>query len=371
MSERTMYQRERSAAGARLARAIHLEQLGRYQDARTLLGEELASDPDNATAAAYLADACLSLGDFRAAADAADAALRVRPDSEFGLRARALARNALGEEGAAVAAARRAVELGPDSAANYRVLATVTRADPEVAMPAVERALELTPENANLHWLRGSILLQQSKAGLRTSSQAAAAFGRALDIDPAHPAAAHDLAIVRLRSGRLGAAAGGLLRVGELDPAAMGPLVRRNIGLVVHRALVRVHLLMFLVVGAVLLCGSAPETANSRTLDIVTGPGRVIGLTGLAVVLAVVLFGLRSVPRRQWPSVWSALRTDVVSIARVLLLCVIFLLVLLGIGTGSADPIGIAMPCVVFGALALQILRWIIRSVKETHHAPA
>ncbi|WP_194816892.1 tetratricopeptide repeat protein [Nocardia sp. XZ_19_385] len=362
---------ERPVASTRFTRAIHLEQLGRYADARKLLAEELASDPDNATAAAYLADSCLSLGDFRAAAAAADAALRVEPDSEFGLRARALARNALGEAGAAESAARRAVELGPDSAANFRVLAAVTRSDPEVALPAIQRALELTPENANLHWLRGSILLQQSKAGMRTAGQAAAAFSRALDIDPEHPAAAHDLAIVRLRSGRLGAAADGLLRVGELDPAAMGPLVRRNIGLVVHRALVRLHLLMFLVVGAVLLFGAAPETSGSRTLDIVTGPGRLIGLAGLAVVVAVVIFGLRSVPRRQWPSVWSVFRTDVVSIARVLLLGAIFLLVLLAIGTGSADPIGVAMPCVVFGALALQFLRWIIRSVKERRHAPA
>ncbi|MBP2187938.1 tetratricopeptide repeat protein [Nocardia goodfellowii] len=362
---------EGSVASTRVARAIHLEQLGRYADARTLLAEELASDPDNATAAAYLADSCLSLGDYPAAAAAADAALRVRPDSEFGLRARALAQNALGEERAAAAAARRAVELGPDSAANYRVLATVTRTDPAVALPAIQRALELTPQNANLHWLRGSILLQQSKAGLRTSGQAAESFGRALDIDPAHAAAAHDLAIVRLRAGRLGAAADGLLRVGELDPAAMGPLVRRNIGLVVHRALVRLHLLMFLVVGAVLLFGAAPETTGSRTFDVVTGPGRSIGLAGLAAVVAVVIFGLRSLPRRQWPNVWSTLRTDVVSIARVLLLCVVFLLVLLAIGTGSADPIGVAMPCVVFGALALQILRWILRSVKERRHAPA
>lgn len=357
--------------GTRLARAIHLEQLGRYQDARTLLAEELASDPDNATAAAYLADSCLSLGDYRAAAAAADAALRVKPDSEFGLRARALAWSGLGEPDTAAAAARRAVEIGPDSAANYRVLATVTRSDPEVALPAVTRALELTPDNANLHWLRGSILLQQSKAGLRTSSQAAAAFGRALDLDPEHPAAAHDLAIVRLRAGRLGAAADGLLRVGELDPATMGPLVRRNVGLIVHRALVRLHLLMFLVVGAVLLFGSAPEAASARTVDIVTRPGRLIGVVGLAVVVAAVVLGLRSLPRRQWPSVWSAFRADVVSVARVLLLCVVFLLVLLAVVTGSADPIGIAMPSVVFGALALQILRWTIRAVKERRHVPA
>ncbi|MFC9892961.1 tetratricopeptide repeat protein [Nocardia sp. NPDC127579] len=362
---------EGSATGTRLARAVHLERLGRYRDARTLLAEELASDPDNATAAAYLADSCLSLGDYPAAASAADAALRVRPDSEFGLRARALAQSGLGDPDAAAAAAWRAVEIGPDSAANYRVLATVTRSDPQVALPALARALELNPDNANLHWLHGSILLQQSKAGLRTAAQAATAFSRALDIDPEHAAAAHDLAIVRLRSGRLGAAADGLLRVGELDPATMGPLVRRNIGLIVHRALVRLHLLMFLVVGAVLLFGSAPEAASARTVDVVTGPGRVIGVVGSAAVLAAVVVGVRSLPRRHRPSVWSALRSDVVSVARVLLLGVIFLLVLLAIVTGSADPIAIALPCVVLGALALQILRWIIRAVKERRHVPA
>ncbi|MEU8894931.1 tetratricopeptide repeat protein [Nocardia sp. NPDC048505] len=362
---------EGSAVGTRLGRAVHLQQLGRYRDARALFAEELASDPDNATAAAYLADACLSLGDYDDAAAAADAALRAKPDSEFGLRARALARSGLGDADAATAAARRAVELGPDSAANYRVLATVTRADPEVALPAVERALRLTPDNANLHWLRGSILLQQSKAGARTSARAAAAFGRALELDPEHRAAAHDLAIVRLRAGRLGAAADGLLRVGELDPTVMGPLVRRNVGLVLHRALVRLHLLMFVVVGAVLLVGAAPETAGSRTLDILTAPGRALGVAGLVAVPAAVLLGLRSLPRRQWPHIRAALRADVVSMARVALLVVAYLLVLLAVVTGSADPIGIAVPLVVFGALALQILRWIIRAVKERRHAPA
>ncbi|MEV6772550.1 hypothetical protein AB0N05_28330 [Nocardia sp. NPDC051030] len=79
--------------------------------------------------------------------------------------------------------------------------------------------------------MRGSILLDRSKRGLLTTGKAAKSFRDALRLDPDNAVAAHNLALSRMRDGRLGSAARGFLHAAAMDPK-LATVVRRNVRVV-------------------------------------------------------------------------------------------------------------------------------------------
>ncbi|MGW4351737.1 tetratricopeptide repeat protein [Nocardia sp. NPDC004582] len=224
----------------KIEKARVLGELGRYEAARELLAEVLASEPDNADALAEMAEASYQLDEYERALEYVGRALRLTPDSVYVWEVRALtelqcARAASGAVAAewyarAVASARRGAELTSGAANSFRILAATQRdTDPTAALANIDRALELEPDNAQAHLLRG-VTLRLHRRGRKARARAEASFREALRLSPEHPEALYQLALLTLRRGERERGASELRRVAALDPSygdAVRPLLER------------------------------------------------------------------------------------------------------------------------------------------------
>ncbi|MGW5923396.1 tetratricopeptide repeat protein [Nocardia fluminea] len=222
-----------------LDRAAALIDLGRFEAARAELAPVLAAEPDNSDAHAQLAYSWLRSGVNAAATDAARAALRSHPGNVFAWRILALSEyGLLGERvdadptaatahaDEAVRAARRCVELDPWSADSYRILATTLQhRDREAALAAIDTAIEISPENAVFHVVRGRVLWQDARTIGKRAAAGRAAIERALCLDPENVEAIYLLGNHAFQRRRWAEAERWLRRAAELDPA-YGPDVR-------------------------------------------------------------------------------------------------------------------------------------------------
>ncbi|MFF3568014.1 tetratricopeptide repeat protein [Nocardia jiangxiensis] len=252
---------------ADLERAKVLIELRRLSEAREQLAAVLAAEPDNAEAATYLAQAAYLDQRYREAADQSAAALRIQPRNQFAMRIHALALLNTGDAGRwqAQQVARQVVALGPEFAENHRILAIVLRECghlPE-ALAAIDRAVELDPDEADIHVARGSILRRMGHCGNRfRQGPAAEAYHAALRLEPESAYAVHDLAIVELNGRRLRSALRGVLNAATMDPG-LGNLVRTNIATVIRHAIRRMHWVLVVVAFVALGIGEfhGPQTA--------------------------------------------------------------------------------------------------------------
>ncbi|MGW4244971.1 tetratricopeptide repeat protein [Nocardia sp. NPDC004722] len=219
----------------KIEKARILADLGRYDGAREMLAEVLASEPENAAALADMANVAYRMGEYGRALEFSGAALRVTPDDVFVWRVRALSELQLARAGngeaagelrvKAIAAARRAVELDPDNVDNVRILAATQRdTDPAAALANLDKALELDPDNVHVHSLRG-LTLRRNIKGPDAMSQAEAAFREVLRLDPENSEALYELALITVDRGERQQGATQLRRVAELDPT-YAPAVR-------------------------------------------------------------------------------------------------------------------------------------------------
>ncbi|WP_067664259.1 tetratricopeptide repeat protein [Nocardia miyunensis] len=244
---------------ADLERAKVLIELRRLSEAREQLAEVLAAEPDNAEAATYLAQAAYLDQRYREAAEQSAAALRIQPRNQFAMRIHALALLNTDDAGRwqAQQMARRVVALGPEFAENHRILAIVLRECgllPE-ALAAIDRAVELDPDEADIHVARGSILRRMGHCGNRfRSGPAADAYRTALRLEPESAYAVHDLAIVELNGRRLRNALRGVLTAATMDPG-LGDLVRTNVATVIRHALRRMHWVLTVIAFVALVLG--------------------------------------------------------------------------------------------------------------------
>lgn len=252
---------------ADLERAKVLIELRRLSEAREQLAAVLAAEPDNAEAATYLAQAAYLDQRYREAADQSAAALRIQPRNQFAMRIHALALLNTGDAGRwqAQQVARQVVALGPEFAENHRILAIVLRECghlPE-ALAAIDRAVELDPDEADIHVARGSILRRMGHCGNRfRQGPAADAYHTALRLEPESAYAVHDLAIVELNGRRLRSALRGVLNAATMDPG-LGNLVRTNVATVIRHAVRRMHWVLVVVAFVALIIGEfhGPQTA--------------------------------------------------------------------------------------------------------------
>ncbi|AYF73088.1 tetratricopeptide repeat protein [Nocardia yunnanensis] len=212
----------------KIEKALILTELGRLEAARDMLAEVLAGEPEDALALARMADLCRQLGEYERALEFSASALRVTPDSTYVWRVRALSEFRLGMDTSgevaaghrarAVEAARHAVELDPSSVDNLRVQATTQwDTDPSAALQLLDRALELDPDNAQVHVLRGLIFRWQLSVSDKLA-RAEAAFREALRLEPEHSQALYELALITRVRGDLSTGTQQLRRVAELDP---------------------------------------------------------------------------------------------------------------------------------------------------------
>ncbi|WP_225730834.1 MULTISPECIES: tetratricopeptide repeat protein [unclassified Nocardia] len=215
---------------AQVDRARTLIELNRPAAARELLATVLAAEPDNAGALAALASAWYQSGDYGQTITSCRSALSALPTYQYAWRLLAFAefqlslragenrREQSSRRRNAVAAARRAIELGPEDAENLRTLAVVQQfADPREALTLLDDAMELEPENADIHLLRGAILRRQTTRP-DALAQADTALRKALELDPENARARYNLALTQLASGRRRAGRDGLRKAAELDP---------------------------------------------------------------------------------------------------------------------------------------------------------
>ncbi|MFC9994780.1 tetratricopeptide repeat protein [Nocardia sp. NPDC127526] len=221
----------------KLDKAWLLMGLGRYDAARELLAELLATDPDDPSALAGLAEVALRMGEYERALDHTGSALRVSPEFTMMWRVRALAEYQLTRDSdidpeqadryrdSAVAAARHAVELDPDDVDNLRILALVQQdSDPVAALEHLKSALEIDPDQVELHILRGSILRRYA-SGTAAFELAAQSLHQALGLDPERADALFELGLVELELGDFDAGQEKVRRAAQYDPS-YGDVVR-------------------------------------------------------------------------------------------------------------------------------------------------
>ncbi|WP_431954947.1 tetratricopeptide repeat protein [Nocardia lijiangensis] len=211
-----------------VARAKVLIDLGRIEAARAKLGAVLAAEPDNADALMLMGYAWFRTGEYERSIGYSASALAVFPDYQSALRVLALAEQELAHLAEpdsaqrqqhydrALAAATRSAELDPKYVENLRLLAGIQSAtDSATALATIDRAIEIDPDRADLHRVRGSIL----RRGGISVSDAEAALREALRLQPEHVDATQELALLDLDRGNREAGERGLRLVAQWDPS--------------------------------------------------------------------------------------------------------------------------------------------------------
>ena len=235
--------------GRDLARAHGLIELRRLDEARTLLGRLLGTEPQNAAALTLLASAHLEAGEPAAALEAADRAAALAPDVDGPQRLRSLALQQLGDDDGAISAARAAVEVAPENWQSFGRLAialSVGKRDPAEALVAANHAVELAPHTPGSHYSLGVVYAEQRK-----HTEAERCFREALALNPQHSPSLNALAAGRLATSRfnpggLAGAASGFRDAVRADPRS--GVSGRNLELVIRHFLARVSYLVFVIV---------------------------------------------------------------------------------------------------------------------------
>jgi Flp pilus assembly protein TadD len=204
---------------ADLRRADGLREMRRPADAVPILTRIIAVDPTNVRALCQLAQCQLDLKRYDLMLAAADRAAGADPHSEWAHRLRAMALLYRGEHGPGMESARRAVSLAPNNWRCHVTLADTSMVgtlpeEKKAAYHAALRAVSLAPHQAGTHVTLGRVLLS-----IGENDRAREAFERALALDPANAAALSNLAITRLRRGRIVAAGRSFGEVAAANPA--------------------------------------------------------------------------------------------------------------------------------------------------------
>ncbi|MBF6212590.1 tetratricopeptide repeat protein [Nocardia puris] len=151
----------------RLERARAAKKLGRLDEARRIAGEALASAPDDPALLELLADVAYRLDDTDEALRLGRQAIAADPARVDAYLTVAWASAGLGDKDEALRCAREAVRLAPHSTpvllALALLLAVYSAQDPAISAEAkelVERAVELTPGDADVHASAADVLHQ-------------------------------------------------------------------------------------------------------------------------------------------------------------------------------------------------------------------
>jgi Flp pilus assembly protein TadD len=184
-------------------RAQALIDVGRHQQALTILGDVLAGNPDEPTALCLVARCHYAAGQYRQMLATTAHATSVAPDFEWPYRLHSNALAALRKKGPAIDAARRAVALAPHSWLTHlvlgeRLLDMDTMNSRIEAYDCARRAIEIDPGETSTHNLMARALTAMGDARGATR-----AYHAALAIDPNNTAAINNLGVQQLRSGRL------------------------------------------------------------------------------------------------------------------------------------------------------------------------
>ena len=165
---------------------------------RQLLTQVQESNPGMYLIPFLLGEAELKASDWKAAQEALDRSLKLNPDFDQAMTALARALHQQGKDDEALQWVDKAIQGNPKNLrAWYQKGWISVKSDPDGAMAAFEKALEIQPGFAMAHRDLGIILLQKARYG-----EAAIHLEQAADLGLAHPRLYNFLGIAYSRTGR-------------------------------------------------------------------------------------------------------------------------------------------------------------------------
>jgi Flp pilus assembly protein TadD len=198
-----------------LNRAATMIELGRYDEAASLLAGMVATAPDAPRGWSLLSRAHLGAGRAAEAVQAARRAGALNPSDDWPFRLASTALLSLGRGQEAVAAAVEARRQAPNFWRCHVCLAQAALAvgDRQLAADAVAAALAIAPDEADVQFTAGKVALGRGNLATAREHQQAA-----LAIDPAHSGAINELGRISLRERDVSSAAGHFLRAARSAP---------------------------------------------------------------------------------------------------------------------------------------------------------
>ena len=179
-----------------LARAATMLDLGRYDEASTLLARLVSTEPDSGRAWCLFARAHLGADRYAEAVEAANRAAAIEPGEEWPHRLASNALMHLGNHAEALRAASESRRLAPGYWQTHVCVAQAALAagQPALAATAAAEARRLAPNEPDVHFLSGKVALARGDLVSARGHQE-----RALALDPVHSGAMNELGRIRLR----------------------------------------------------------------------------------------------------------------------------------------------------------------------------
>jgi tetratricopeptide (TPR) repeat protein len=275
-----------------LARAATMLDLGRYDEASTLLARLVSTEPGSGRAWCLFARAHLGADRFAEAVEAANRAAAIEPAEEWPHRLASNALMHLGNHREALRAAAESRRLAPAYWQTHVCVAQAALAagQPATAATAATEARKLAPNEPDVHFLSGKVALARGDLdGARTHQE------RALALDPAHSGAMNELGRIRLRRHDTAGAIRHFINAARTTPGEH--IYSRNIDVVIVRSVSRM-IYVFVLVAMILLwipaithTGRLPLAAGFGTLALAT-------LAAFAVLVARLPREARQLARR-------------------------------------------------------------------------
>jgi tetratricopeptide (TPR) repeat protein len=275
-----------------LARAATMLDLGRYDEATTLLARLVSAEPGSGRAWCLFARAHLGADRFAEAVESANKAAAIEPTEEWPHRLASNALMHLGNHAEALRAAAESRRLAPGYWQTHVCVAQAALAagQPAVAASAATEARKLAPNEPDVHFLSGKVALARGDLdGARTHQE------RALALDPTHSGAMNELGRIRLRRHDTVGAIKHFISAARTTPGEH--IYSRNIDVVIVRSVSRV-IYVFVLVAMILLwvpaltnTGRVPLAAGFATLGVAT-------LVSIAVMVTRLPREARQLARR-------------------------------------------------------------------------
>jgi tetratricopeptide (TPR) repeat protein len=230
-----------------LARAATMLDLGRYDEAGSLLAQVVADEPGNGRAWCLFARAHLGAGRHTDAVSAAGRAAALSPEDEWPHRLASNALMHLGRHQDSLNAARESRKLGPSHWQTHVCVAQAALAAGQLtaAESAAAEARRLAPSEPDVYFLSGKVSLARGDLHAARSHQE-----RALALDPSHAGAMNELGRIRLRRHDTAGAIRHFISAARTTPAER--IYSRNIEVVILRGVSRM-IYLFTILALVLI----------------------------------------------------------------------------------------------------------------------
>ena len=246
-----------------LARPATMLDLGRYDEATTLLARLVSAEPGSGRAWCLFARAHLGADRFAEAVEAANRAAAIEPTEEWPHRLASNALMHLGNHGEALRAAAESRRLAPAYWQTHVCVAQAALAagQPAIAANAAAEARKLAPTEPDVHFLSGKVALARGDLdGARGHQE------RALSLDPSHSGAMNELGRIRLRRHDTVGAIRHFINAARTTPGEH--IYSRNIDVVIVRSVSRM-IYVFVLIAMVLLW--IPAVTKTGRLPLVAG----------------------------------------------------------------------------------------------------